>query len=124
MKSHLSLSIALFIVTFFCCKPSTQAVIESEIEKIEAELVTPPMKNASIEYKTADWCGPCRAWKRSGAIAGLEKQGWTFKANDDLPGGYPSFRVWVNGRSETFVGYSTRSSYYKRIKSINSKLEN
>ena len=79
--------------------------------------------NAVIEYKTADWCPPCRAWKRSGARAAMEKQGWKFVATDEIPGGYPSFRVWVNGKSETFSGYSTRNGWYRTIKSIAKRLK-
>ena len=66
----------------------------------------------------ADWCGPCKRLKASGPIQEHEKQGWTIVYTDGIANSYPSFRVWVDGESKVFTGYSRKSSFFTRIKSI------
>ena len=91
-----------------------------EEKAIEIEIVVPKViiKNAIIEMQLADWCGPCKRLKASGAIQELEKQGWTIVYTDGIANSYPSFRVWVDGESKVFTGYSKKSSFFTRIKSI------
>ncbi len=115
MKIHLILSAVVFLLTFFFCKPAEQPVDEDKRDPI---VEVAPVKTAIIEMQLADWCGPCRAFKRSGAIKELEKEGWTIKYSDNIARVYPSFRVWVDGESKTFSGYSNKSSFFRKLKSI------
>ena len=121
MRYHLLISIVVFGLTYFFCEPSKPVVQDQRdpVEEVERE----PVKTALIEMQLADWCGPCRRFKASGAIKELEKNGWTIKYTDGISSSYPSFRVWVDGKSETFSGYSSKSSFFKRLKSIIKKLK-
>lgn len=120
MKSHLLLSIVLFGWTFFYCHP-TKATIEPQREvqqDLQPEKDVVPVKNAIIEMQLADWCRPCLNLKRSGAIQELEKQGWTIEYVDGIGKSYPSFRVWTNGKNRDFSGYSNKSRFFAKIKSL------
>ena len=87
------------------------------------EDVKPVVENKStIECQLADWCGPCKAFKRSGAIKELEAKGWTIKYVDGIGKSYPSFRVTVNGKSQTFSGYSNKSAFYRKVRQIKERL--
>jgi len=116
MRYHLILSSLVFALTFFYCVPNEPTVQDQRdsVEEVERE----PVKTAIIEMQLADWCGPCRRFKASGAIKELEKNGWTIKYVDGIGKSYPSFRVWVDGKSGTFSGYSSKSSFFKKLKSI------
>ena len=121
MRYHLLISIVVFGLTYFFCEPS-KPVVQDQRDSVE-EVEREPVKTALIEMQLADWCGPCRRFKASGAIKELEKNGWTIKYTDGISSSYPSFRVWVDGESETFSGYSSKSSFFKRLKSIIKKLK-
>ena len=123
MKSHLIVALIVFVGTvgFFKYQDRVQARAAAVEEKIiEIEIVVPKVivKNAIIEMQLADWCSPCKRLKASGAIQELEKQGWTIVYTDGIASKYPSFRVWVDGESKVFTGYSRKSSFFSRIKSI------
>jgi len=124
MKSHLIIALIVFSGTFGFFKyqdhVEARAVSTVEEKAIEIEIVVPKViiKNAIIEMQLADWCGPCKRLKASGAIQELEKQGWTIVYTDGIASSYPSFRVWVDGESKVFTGYSRKSSFFTRIKSI------
>ena len=124
MKSHLIISLIVFSGTFGFFKyqdhVEARAVSTVEEKTIEIEIVVPKVviKNAIIEMQLADWCGPCKRLKASGAIQELEKQGWTIVYTDGIANSYPSFRVWVNGKSKVFKSYTSKSSFFNRIKSI------
>ena len=124
MKSHLVIALIVFSGTFGFFKyqdhVEARAVSTVEEKAIEIEIVVPKVivKNAIIEMQLADWCGPCKRLKASGAIQELEKQGWTIVYTDGIASKYPSFRVWVDGKSKVFTGYSRKSSFFTRIKSI------
>lgn len=122
MKSHLIVALIVFTGTFsfFKYQDHVEAINAAAEEKVVIE-VTPPkvvVKNAIIEMQLADWCSPCKRLKASGAIQELERKGWTIVYTDGIASKYPSFRVWVNGESKTFTGYSKKSSFFSRIKSI------
>lgn len=120
MKNHLIITLTLFIASCCLAVPSCNVdpvdPIAVEVVEVTPEVV--PTKNAIIEMQLADWCSPCRAFKRSGIIKDLEAKGWTIVYTDDIASKYPSFRVWVNGESSTFSGYSNRASFFRTIKSI------
>jgi len=124
MKSHLVIALIVFSGTFgfFKYQDHVKARAASAVEEkvIEIEIVVPKViiKNAIIEMQLADWCSPCKKLKSSGAIQELEKQGWTIVYTDGIASKYPSFRVWVDGKSKVFTGYSKKSSFFARIKSI------
>jgi len=124
MKSHLVIALIVFSGTFSFFKyqdhVEARAVSTVEEKVIEIEIVVPKVivKNAIIEMQLADWCSPCKRLKASGAIQELEKQGWTIVYTDGIASKYPSFRVWVNGESKVFTGYSKKSSFFTRIKNI------
>ena len=103
-------------------KVEEQAIVQPAV--IVEEIPEPePTKNAVVEMQLADWCGPCRKFKASGIIRELKAKGWTIKYTTDIGKKYPSFRVWVRGKSEEFTGYSSKSSFYKRLNSIVKKLK-
>ena len=124
MKSHLVIALIVFSGTFGFFKyqdhVEARAVSTVEEKAIEVEIVVPKViiKNAIIEMQLADWCGPCKRLKASGAIQELERQGWTIVYTDGIANSYPSFRVWVDGESKVFSGYSRKSYFFNRIKSI------
>ena len=129
MKSHLTVALIVFVGTFsfFRYQDHVEARAVSTVEEkaIETEIVVPKViaKNAIIEMQLADWCGPCKRLKASGAIQELERQGWTIVYTDGIANSYPSFRVWVDGESKVFTGYSRKSSFFTRIKSIVKELK-
>ena len=126
MKLHLIITASLFVAA--CCLPVASCnsdhvdPIVQPIVEVQPEVV--PVKNAIIEMQLADWCGPCRAFKRSGAIEELESKGWTVVYTDDIAKSYPSFKVWVNGKSSTFSGYSSKTRFFRTLKSIIKDLKN
>lgn len=85
-------------------------------EVIEEVAEKAPVKNAIIEVETASWCGPCQKFKRECKQA-LIDQGWTVV---ELPAGdaVPRFTVWVRGESTTWTGYSSRSGFCSRLRSL------
>ena len=119
MKFHLIITATLFVAA--CCLPVASCNSDHVEENlVEDEIVVPEVvvKNAIIEMQLADWCSPCKRLKASGAIQELEKQGWTIVYTGGIAKKYPSFRVWVNGKSKVFTGYSSKSSFFTRIKNI------
>jgi len=124
MKSHLIVALIAFTGTFSffkyqeCVKAKAVSTVEEKIVEIEVVVPKVIIKNAIIEMQLADWCGPCKRLKASGAIQELERQGWTIVYTDGIASSYPSFRVWVDGESKVFSGYSRKSSFFSRIKSI------
>jgi len=124
MKSHLIVALIVFCGTFSFFKyqdhveSKTASAVEEKIAEIEIIVPKVVIKNAIIEMQLADWCGPCKRLKASGAIQELERQGWTIVYTDGVARSYPSFRVWVDGESKVFSGYSSKSSFFNRIKSI------
>jgi len=94
-------------------------------DKQEVSPVVPvePVMTAIIEMQLADWCGPCRRFKASGAIKELERKGWEIRYTDGIAKTYPSFRVWVDGKSSTFSGYSSKDGFFRKLKSVIKKLE-
>jgi len=116
------LAAALFFVTLFVVVFTTSDSPASK-DKQDDHAVVPvepiePVKTAIIEIQTADWCGPCRKMKASGAIKELEKSGWTIVYRDDLGKSFPTFRVWVKGDSRTFSGFSTKSRLFAKIRQV------
>jgi len=123
MKTHLLLSIVLLAWTYFYCHPAEakgepQREAPQETVKEEVEVAKP-----LIEVQSADWCAPCRRLKASGAISELKKAGWEVKYTTGFAKSYPSFRVTVEGKSEIFSGYSSKSQLFKQIKAISERLK-
>lgn len=114
MRYHLLISIVVFGLTYFFCEPS-KPVVQDQRDSVE-EVEREPVKTALIEMQLADWCGPCRRFKASGAIKELEKNGWTVEYKDGIANSYPSFRVWVDGKSSTFSGYSNKNNFFRILK--------
>lgn len=76
-----------------------------------------PKTMGVIELQLADWCGPCRKFKASGIIEELEANGWKIKYVSNLGKKYPSFRLRIKDKSSTWTGYSSKSGFYKTLKS-------
>ncbi len=128
MKSHLIVALIVFAGTFsyFKYQDHVEARNAATVEDTVVIEVTPPkviVKNAIIEMQLADWCSPCKRLKASGAIKELEDKGWTIVYTDGIASKYPSFRVWVDGESKVFTGYSKKSSFFTRIKNIVKELK-
>ena len=116
----LIVSFSVLLGTLLSCptyKQPTEPQRETQQDKKEEVKPT-----SIVECQLADWCGPCRAFKRSGAISELEKAGWSIKYVTNIGKKYPSFRVVINGKSETFSGYSSKSGFFKKIKAAKERL--
>jgi len=91
-------------------RAGAEPVVVDEV-KVEPE----PVKNAIIEYYTMPGCSPCIKFKNSGVIKQLEAKGWKVVkvSNGKLA---PTFTVWVNGKSLSWSGYSSKSSFFNTLK--------
>ena len=108
------LSMVIFGLVFFYAEPSDNPSVGTEGNNEEAVVVEPKVvKNAIFEIQSATWCAPCRRFKSSGIIDELREQNWTIKFVDDIGKSYPTFRMWVNGKSVTWSGYSKKSLFYR-----------
>ena len=117
MNHHLIITSALFVLSLWAYMPLDTASTPAHVEPIViVEPEVEPVKTAIIEMQLADWCGPCRRFKASGAIAALKKSGWEIKYTDGIAKSYPSFRVWVDGKSSTFSGYSSKNNFFRILK--------
>ncbi len=117
MNHHLVITSALFALSLWAYLPSNTVNKPVHVEPIViVEPDVEPIKTAIIEMQLADWCGPCRKFKASGAIAELKKKGWKIEYTDGIAKSYPSFRVWVDGKSSTFSGYSSKNSFFRILK--------
>ena len=117
MKSHLIITITSFVMALYLCVPSSDKPAHvGPIVEVQPEQETEPVKTALIEMQLADWCGPCRKFKASGAIKELEAAGWTVEYKSGLSKSYPSFRIWVDGKSSTFSGYSNKTNFFRTLK--------
>ena len=117
MRHHLIITASLFFVSLYAYWPFDNLESKAHVEPIvivEPDVV--PVKTAIIEMQLADWCNPCKRLKASGVISELKKKGWDIKYVDDIGKTYPSFRVWVDGKSSTFSGYSSKNSFYRILK--------
>ena len=117
LVNAIAITVALGIVLYLTTEPSrvradkTQDVpVEVVEDDVEAEAI------GVIELQLADWCGPCKNFKRAGIIAELEANGWTVKYVSNISKKYPSFRVKVNGKSRSWTGYSNKSRFYSTLK--------
>ena len=78
-------SIVLFVgVFFFLPTYGVTKTADSHVEDRTEEITedVKPVKNSIIEMQVADWCGPCKAFKRSGAISAMKAKGWSFVEAD------------------------------------------
>ena len=117
MNHHLIITSALFVLSLWAYLPMNTVSTPAHVEPIViVEPEVEPVKTAIIEMQLADWCGPCRRFKASGAIAELKKSGWEIKYTDGIARSYPSFRVWVDGKSSTFSGYSSKNNFFRILK--------
>jgi thiol-disulfide isomerase/thioredoxin len=116
MKYHLIITASLFVASCCLLVPSCDADHVDPVVEVQQEPEAEPVKNAVIELQLADWCGPCRKFKASGAVRELEAQGWTIVYTDNISRSYPSFRVWVNGKSSVFSGYSSKARFFSTLK--------
>ncbi len=100
---------------------SSETVVVDTV--VEPEVKPVPVKNAIIEYFTMPNCRPCINFKRSGVIKELEAKGWTVVKVDSGEKA-PTFTVWVNGKSAKFVGFSSKSRFFRTLKSKMKELDN
>jgi thiol-disulfide isomerase/thioredoxin len=120
LKHHLKFTSLLFLATaLFCYFPATSDSASADVPEVVTpdEKVDPPAVKMLLEVQSASWCGPCRKMKASGVLEDLKKLGWEVKM---VPNGigrmFPSFRVTINGKSETLKpGYSNKSSLLDKI---------
>ena len=116
MRHHLLISFVLFLASmFFYCPWASETVDNAPVEQeeiVEPEVLPEPVKTAIIEIQSADWCGPCKKFKASGAIKQLKAAGWEIKYVKGLSKTYPTFRVWVYGKSKTWSGYSSKKGFF------------
>ena len=116
-------SATVFGIVFFYANPNDTTPDGAKDEIVKVEPVVVPVKTALIEIQSADWCAPCRKFKASGIIKELKAQGWDIKYVSNLGKSYPTFRVWVDGKSKTWSGYGSKSSFYRTLKSNMKKLK-
>lgn len=124
MKFSLTFLLASNLLTFALTWFLTAEVVKAEPQPQPVVEVEPePVKNAIIEYFTMERCGPCIKFKNSGAIKELEAQGWTVvKVENGRVA--PTFTVWVNGKSTEFSGFSTKSNFFRTLKTKMKELGN
>lgn len=94
---------------------SETQVSQPEIVPV-VEVEPEPAKNAIIEYFSMPNCRQCINFKRSGIIRELEAKGWTVVKTDEGRSA-PTFTVWVNGKSASFTSYSSKSRFFRTLKS-------
>jgi len=117
MNHHLIITSVMFALSLWAYLPLGTSKDKARVEPIViVEPEVEPIKTAVIEMQLADWCGPCRRFKASGAVAELKKNGWTVEYKSDIAKSYPSFRVWVDGKSSTFSGYSSKNNFFRILK--------
>ena len=125
MKLHLIITVSFFVAACYLNLPAdTKPDHVDPIVEVQPEPEVEPVKTAIIEMQLADWCGPCRRFKASGAIKELKAQGWEIKYTDGIAKSYPSFRVWVDGKSAVFSGYSSKTSFFRTLKKHIKDLKN
>ena len=118
MKTHLTVSICVFVITYFFCVPraSNKVVANIKVNPTHEVKVEPEIKkNAIIEMQLADWCASCKRLKASGVIPELKTKGWKIEYNDKIGGSFPTIRVWVKGESRTFSGFRTEAAFYRTL---------
>ncbi len=109
------------VLVWAACSASVDAV-EPAVEPV-VEVEPAPLKNGVIEYFTMERCGPCIKFKNSGVIKELEAQGWTVvKVSNGKVA--PTFTVWVNGKSASFVGFSSKTNFFRTLKAKMKDLDN
>ena len=121
----LIIGIVVFTGCYFFVPEYKTEVSDTHVEdrtEESTEEVKPSVQKSVLECQVADWCAPCRAFKRSGAIEELKAKGWTIKYVTNIGTKYPSFRVVIDGKSETFSGYSNKSGLYRKIRQIKERL--
>lgn len=127
LKHHLKFTSVLFIITAaFCYLPATQGSQETEAPEIVTpdKKVDPPESKMILEVQTASWCGPCRKMKASGVLEDLKKLGWEVRiVEKGLGRMYPTFRVTIKGKQETFTGFSSKSRLISKLNTIRKRLD-
>ena len=109
------------VIVWAACTGPVDAVEPAVEPTVEVEPA--PVKTGIIEYFTMPRCGPCIKFKNSGAIKELEAQGWTVVKLEDGKMA-PTFTVWVDGKSASFVGFSSKTNFFRTLKSKMKELEN
>ena len=71
-----------------------------------------------LEYQTTRGCSPCIKFKNSGIIEELEAKGWTVVKTTGIGRAYPGFRVWSNGKSKVWYGFSSKKYFFTKLNSV------
>ena len=109
--------VALGIVLYLTSEASrirAEKAQDVPVQVVEDDVRAEPV--GIIELQLADWCGPCKSFKRAGIIAELESSGWTVKYVSNISKKYPSFRVSIDGKTRSWTGYSNKSRFYSTLK--------
>ena len=123
MKEIATAIVILAAAHFLCVSAPDDIQARNFDPVVEVETAdTQPMTKGVIELQLADWCAPCRKFKASGIIKELEEAGWTVKYSSDIARKYPSFRLTIDGKTRSWSGYSSKSRFYSKMKSLMSEL--
>lgn len=115
---ELTTSILFIGLAHLFCVPYTSDIQEVNTPLVAEEEIEPEVKTkGTVELQLADWCSPCRKFKAAGIIKELEDLGWEIKYVSDISNKYPSFRLVIDGKKVSWTGYSSKSSFYKTLKS-------
>ena len=127
LKHHLKFTSVLFVITAaFCYLPATQGSPKVDTPKIVKpdDKVDPPAVEMLLEVQSATWCGPCRKMKASGVLDELKSLGWEVKiVSKGLGRMYPTFRVTIKGKQETFTGFSSKPRLISKLNTISKRLK-
>ena len=114
------IAIAIIFIGFahLFCVPYTSDIQEVNTPLVAEEDIEPEVKTkGTVELQLAEWCRPCREFKAAGIIEELEGLGWEIKFVSNISNKYPSFRLVIDGKSSSWIGYGGKSSFYRTLKS-------
>ena len=108
----------LFVGTgvWFYCQPAADVIVEVKPDPVVD--VKPAQKDMILEYQTTRGCSPCIKFKNSGIIEELEAKGWTVVKTTGIGRAYPGFRVWSNGKSKVWYGFSSKKYFFTKLNSV------
>lgn len=114
------LAIAMLLIAaahIYCVPASHDIQAENPLPVVEEDIEPEVKTKGTIELQLAEWCGPCRKFKAAGIIKELEELGWEIKYVSDISKKYPSFRLVIDDKKVSWTGYSSKSSFYRMLKS-------
>lgn len=81
------------------------------------ELSAPAEVRHVIVAYTEEWCLPCKRWKAD-CLEALKVAGWEVEIRSGGGGSVPRFSVETNGKTGSWVGYSSREDFYARLQKV------